>query len=245
MNRYQAFAVHITIAAVVLTSTLALLVFLFYPDFYFHAEGVWSATRIVIMVDLVLGPLLTLIVFKPGKKGLKFDLALIATVQISALIYGIYILYSERPAYLVFSIDRFEVAKMNKVDLSGFNNKQLAVGPFDSPMTVLLKPPSGEEKQQLIQQFMQGGKDLYLLARYYQTFADHAGVVQSQCLDQKNLFPTLEDQLILAEFLQINGGDKSDYCYLPLVGNSNIMLGVVKPQTGQVIGALHIDPWES
>ena len=118
MNRYQAFAVHITIAAVVLTSTLGSLVFLFYPDFYFHAEGVWSATRIVIMVDLVLGPLLTLIVFKPGKKGLKFDLALIATVQISALIYGIYILYSERPAYLVFSIDRFEVAIVEPDSLS-------------------------------------------------------------------------------------------------------------------------------
>jgi hypothetical protein len=41
-------------------------------------------------IDIVVGPLLTLIVFKAGKKGLKFDLALIALAQAAFLAYGVW-----------------------------------------------------------------------------------------------------------------------------------------------------------
>ena len=36
----------------------------------------------------VVGPLLTLIVFRAGKPGMKFDLAVIGLVQVAALAYG-------------------------------------------------------------------------------------------------------------------------------------------------------------
>jgi hypothetical protein len=38
--------------------------------------------------DLALGPLLTLIVFEPGKPSLKFDLSCIVLLQLGALLYG-------------------------------------------------------------------------------------------------------------------------------------------------------------
>ena len=43
---------------------------------------------LMIGVDVVIGPLLTLIVFDPKKKHLKFDLVVIAALQLAALAYG-------------------------------------------------------------------------------------------------------------------------------------------------------------
>ena len=73
---------------------------------------------ILIGVDLVLGPLLTLIVYKQGKPGLKFDLSFIAAVQVAALIYGSYTLHSERPHFLVFAIDRVTLVALSGIDES-------------------------------------------------------------------------------------------------------------------------------
>ena len=38
-----------------------------------------------VSVDVTLGPLITLIIFKPGKKGLLFDLVVIGMMQSAAL----------------------------------------------------------------------------------------------------------------------------------------------------------------
>jgi hypothetical protein len=50
----------------------------------------------------VLGPLLTLVVFKSGKSGLKMDLALIGLFQSICLSAGAYVVYSERPTFFIY-----------------------------------------------------------------------------------------------------------------------------------------------
>ena len=59
-----------------------------YPTPYFAIDGGWQVLRILAGVDVVLGPLLTFIVFKIGKPSLKFDMSCIILMQIGALIYG-------------------------------------------------------------------------------------------------------------------------------------------------------------
>ncbi len=67
-------------------------------------------------VDLALGPLLTLVVFKSGKKGLKFDLTLIGLLQTVALVYGLSIVLQSRPVFLLAVIDRFELISASDLD---------------------------------------------------------------------------------------------------------------------------------
>jgi hypothetical protein len=67
--------------------------FVWYPPPYFEVDGGWRILRILAGVDVVVGPLLTLILFKPGKPGLKFDMTCIALMQIGALVYGGTIIY--------------------------------------------------------------------------------------------------------------------------------------------------------
>lgn len=58
-------------------------------------------------MDIVLGPAMTLFLFKPGKKSLVFDMSVIAAIQIAALAYGFYATYQQRTVAIVYSDEGF------------------------------------------------------------------------------------------------------------------------------------------
>ena len=70
-------------------------------------SGVIEPFKLLVLVDVIVGPLLTFIVFKKGKKSLKFDLGFIALLQIAALIYGSYTVYNGRPSTVVYNNGQF------------------------------------------------------------------------------------------------------------------------------------------
>jgi hypothetical protein len=107
MSRWKAAAIHFSISLLVFLFLLTLILWLWYPGILFSIDGGWSGLRLVIGVDLVLGPLLTLVVFKSGKPGLKFDLACIAAAQVLCMTVGMWIVYKERPIALVLAYDTF------------------------------------------------------------------------------------------------------------------------------------------
>jgi len=107
MSRWQAFGIHLAISVVVLTALMALIFLLWYPGILFNVDGGWTGLRIVIGVDLVLGPLLTLVVYKSGKPGLRFDLTCIVVFQAVCMAGGMFIVHAERPLALVLAYDTF------------------------------------------------------------------------------------------------------------------------------------------
>ncbi|UXD86685.1 hypothetical protein [Thalassolituus hydrocarboniclasticus] len=100
-NRYQAFAVHLAVSFVIFLVLLLLVFYVWYPGIFFESEKGWKAIALIAGVDLVLGPLCTLIVFNPAKKSLKMDLAIIALLQAGALIAGSYLIHERRPVALI------------------------------------------------------------------------------------------------------------------------------------------------
>ena len=105
MSRWKAFGIHFAISVAVLTMLMVVILLFWYPGILFSVDGGWTGLRIVIGVDLVLGPLLTLVVFKSGKPGLRSDLTCIAVFQVTCMAAGMYIVYSERPLALVLAYD--------------------------------------------------------------------------------------------------------------------------------------------
>lgn len=100
------------LASVLVAALAAALVFgLWYPFPYRDLAGGRALFLIVVAVDVVCGPLLTLVLFNPGKsrRELFLDLSLVALVQLAALAYGLYTVAQARPVYLVFEVDRFKV----------------------------------------------------------------------------------------------------------------------------------------
>jgi hypothetical protein len=105
MNRWQASGIHFLISLLVFCLLLLVILLVWYPGLLFELNGGWEGLRIVIGVDLVLGPLLTLIVYKADKPSLKFDLTAIAVFQSLCLSAGVWVVYEERPVVLVFEYD--------------------------------------------------------------------------------------------------------------------------------------------
>src|SRR5229473_8264521 len=103
MSRIKAFSIHLGISTIIFLILLFFIVFIWYPYPYFSTDGGWQGIRIVAGVDMVLGPLLTLIVFKSGKRGLKLDLTLIGLLQAAALAWGVLIVHDQRTALVVFA----------------------------------------------------------------------------------------------------------------------------------------------
>ncbi|WP_432732033.1 TfpX/TfpZ family type IV pilin accessory protein [Variovorax sp. W6] len=100
------------IGSVLIASLATLLVLrLWYPHPYGELAGGRDLLWILISVDVVCGPMLTLVLFSPlkSKKELALDLSVVAVVQFAALLYGLYSLAEARPVALVYEVDRFRV----------------------------------------------------------------------------------------------------------------------------------------
>src|SRR5919201_4579714 len=97
MSRWKAASIHFTLSVAIATILLGLMLALWYPPPYFALMGGLMLVVLIAGCDVTLGPLITLIIFKTGKKGLKLDLAMIGCVQAAALVYGLYMMFEARP----------------------------------------------------------------------------------------------------------------------------------------------------
>lgn len=97
LSRYQAFAGHLVVSLIIFVIIFLCITQLWYPGILFDSSNGLKAVGLIISIDLILGPMLTLIVFNPKKSSLPFDLSIIAIVQVLALAYGIWTIHSSRP----------------------------------------------------------------------------------------------------------------------------------------------------
>src|SRR5690606_20074277 len=84
-ERVRAGAIHLGCCAAV-AAVVPVLVFAgWYPAPLDVVSGVGTIVVLMLAADVVLGPLVTLIVYDRNKKSLKLDLAAIAVIQLAAL----------------------------------------------------------------------------------------------------------------------------------------------------------------
>lgn len=102
--RWKAFAVHLAISLAVLAVLLWILFRYWFPDYLFDTDGGWQALRVIAGVDVVLGPLLTLIVANAAKprQELRRDFAIIGLIQVAALSLGTWLAWDNRPYALLW-----------------------------------------------------------------------------------------------------------------------------------------------
>ena len=113
--RLKAFAYHLGISVFIALVSLYIVFMIWHPAPLAKAVGVTHIFIMMLGIDAILGPLLTLIVAKKGKKSLKFDLGVIVILQLAAFTYGIYNITISRPVYIAFDTSRFEVVQANNI----------------------------------------------------------------------------------------------------------------------------------
>lgn len=114
--KLKAFGWHLLASLLIAAVSLGVIFFVWYPQPLYQATGVIKIFLIMLGIDIILGPLLTFIVYKPKKRTLKFDLAVIVLIQLAAFAYGFYHVYDGRPAWIAYNVDRFDLVKNNEID---------------------------------------------------------------------------------------------------------------------------------
>ena len=82
-----------------------------YPYPYRELSGGRELFLLIMAVDVVCGPILTLVLFNPAKSKAELlrDLGLVVLIQLAALIYGLYTVAMARPVYVAYEVDRLRV----------------------------------------------------------------------------------------------------------------------------------------
>jgi len=128
--RLKAFGWHFcgSITALLLVLGTLYLAWYRWPGWYL--SGVLAVLPITVGVDAALGPLMTLIIAKETKsrEELGRDIAIIVGVQILALAYGAFTLWSGRPLYYAYSGKELSV-----VQASDLEPEQVALGRQTNP----------------------------------------------------------------------------------------------------------------
>ena len=101
--KLKATSIHFSISLLLFATIASWIYFKLYPSFYFQMSGGIQGLSLMFVVDVVLGPILTFLVFNPqkSKREIYVDLSFVALVQLCALVYGLHIVYKERPQWLV------------------------------------------------------------------------------------------------------------------------------------------------
>lgn len=146
----KASATHLSVTILIATLAAILVFFVWYPWPFYEIVSGRELFWLVIGVDVVCGPLLTLVLWNPAKsaKELSLDMSLVCFVQIAALTYGMSTVADTRPVRLVFEVDRIRLvsaAEVNpaKLKLAAEGLHQL---PWLGPVLVGIREPKDNEE---------------------------------------------------------------------------------------------------
>jgi len=236
----RAAVIHLFISLLVV-GILALLVFkVWYPIPLAAATGVFTIFAMVFVVDLLIGPLLTLVVYKKDKKSLVFDLAVIVIIQIAALSYGIYSLSQARPVWLTFYNNRFETVRLNDIEESYLENAstEYVHSSLTGPKWVAAKPVGTfKEVEDLKFGNKLGAKIAHQPALYYP-------IEQAYPEIKSKFYPLakLEGANSKADINKYISKDAKIVGWLPLWGQQQHMV-VLIDGNGKPLKVVNLRPW--
>ncbi len=183
VTRWHASGLHLLISAAIAAVVLTIMLAIWFPGPLFTAAGGNNLLLTLVGVDVVIGPAITLAVYRQGKRGMMFDLVVIAVLQLSAFLYGMHIIYLARPAFIVFTKDQFQVSAVNDIAPADYAKAELAQynhPPFGGPLLVYAEFPTDPKGLDEIKSAAFDGKDVNVLPKLFRPYAEHSHDILKQ-----------------------------------------------------------------
>jgi hypothetical protein len=247
MSRWKAAAIHLSISATI-GVLLAILIFLvWYPPPFFHAAGGDELIGLLVGVDLCIGPLLTLIVFRSGKPGLKFDLAVIGLAQAIALLYGISVMVQSRPIFLVGVLDRFVLVDANEItdaDLAEGREPQFRSRSWTGPRLVATELPTDPKELSDLAFSALAGRDVQNLPKYYRDYDRFGPSLLAKAKPLSQLRKSKPKAIPeIDRWLRESGRDETSVVWLPVTALKSDMVMLIDAKSARPLKAIALDPW--
>ncbi len=246
VDRVKASGVHLCLSLVVAALSALLVFFVWYPYPYREISGGRELFLLLVSVDVILGPLITLAIFNRSKpwRELRRDLAIIAALQVGALGYGMWTVFVARPVHLVFEYTRFNVAHAIDVPESLLGKSPTDVGalPLFGPKPLSLRPfKDGNEQADATLAALSG---LSLAARpdlwqSYEKGVPEVLKAAKPVAQLKSRFPNrvAEMDKVLAPF----GPAGQSMVYVPMVGRKSFWTVFLDPVSAEVKAFMPLD----
>lgn len=248
MTRTRAGLTHLALSALVATTALAVIYFVWFPEVLFEGAGGRELFFIIASVDVTIGPLLTFIVFKSGKKGLKFDLAVIATLQLAALAYGVYAIFEARPVYIVYVRDRFELVRATEIpeeNLARVRDKGLDRLPMTGPKIMGAKIPTDPDTVFRLSQSALNGLDVQHFPEYYIPYDEVRPEVRAHGKPLEKLRSYNKDRPgEVDQVLASLGRKEADVLFLPMRAGKRDLAAFVDAKDGKLLRITTLKPWD-
>ena len=250
MSRWKASSIHFAISAGIAAVVLALMLLVWYPHPIFAAVGGQQVLLILLGVDVTLGPFITLLIFntKKSRRALTFDLSVISILQVTALIYGMSVVFNARPVYMVFSKDSFDLVTahmLSKEDLAKAKYQDYKSLPLTGPVYVYTEMPADlKERNELVLSAF-SGKDLPHFPQYYKPYAEQmaaAGRAAKPLAELKKINPDHVGEIDGA--ILASGRNETDIGFLPLRAKYRSLVVLVGKSDGKVLAMLTLRPWQ-
>jgi hypothetical protein len=237
--KLKAFGAHVVISVIVFVGIIALTVWLWYPPPFFWIDGGLQITLLAAAVDIVAGPLLTFVVYRPHKRGLTMNLAVIAAVQAGALAWGVGTLYSQRPVLVAFvphNQNRFFPITAAQVAGGTRSLEELReLSPYRPPMVFIDMPEDAARASSLL------GDRTSSVLRHTELFRsiDEARLLRIiRASRTPKQYEVLAPDMAAAieRFVSDHGGNPEAFAFVPLWGRFGYAMLALSRADGSLMG---------
>lgn len=247
VSRWQASGIHL-LCSLALALTAGVLIFgVWYPQPYTAAAGADRLAMLLIGIDLVLGPLLTLIVYKHGKKGMAFDIAFIAVVQVAALIYGLIVIAESRPVFVVVTPETTfltQASAVSDADVAQAPDPAHRRRSWLGPVLVAAPPPATAEDREAVLTSGLAGKDINVLPEYFRDYDSAATELLREAPPLSALAALDASRAKVTAFAEDLEVAVDELRFMPLRGrNPEADSTIVFDRQNRIVGVIQTDPW--
>ena len=241
-SRVQAFFTHLALSAVVALCAVGLVFFVWYPSPLHKAAGVTEIFLLLLSIDIVLGPLITAITYKPTPHFLKFDLPIIVLLQVIALSYGVHTMFQGRPAYLVFNRGSFSIVRELDVDAKSLvkaraSGNTAAESSWFVPRWVAAIPSTDVNRRNEV---------FFSALDWNQLPESYAPLDQAKAKIMERARPLSELKKLYSNdssFHALDEWQETETKWLPLRGTIRDMVVLIKENSGEMVKIVDIDPY--
>ena len=248
--RLKAFGLHLLGSASALTLVLGSLYFGWYRWPGWYLASALYIVAIMVLVDIVLGPTMTLIIANPRKpdRELVRDVTMIVAVQLTALIYGAVTLWSGRPLYYTFSADHLDFVQASdlargEIALARRQNPSLAPYWYSLPRWVSAPlPDDPRERGKSAESNAGGTPKVSYMPRYFQPWEQGLPMLRGQLrrLDDIGYMSKAQKRVLRARMSR-RGLAPDERNALVIWGGAHHLLVVFDPITLRIRAILNPD----
>jgi len=239
MTRYKAFAIHLLGSILVLSVIFLLIKVVWYPGTLFTFAAGFDLLRLIVIVDLVIGPLIMLVIFNPKKKYIKLDIAILLLCQIGFMAYGCWTMFVARPVYFAFADNSFYLVRANEIDkkdLAQVKDQRFKQIPLWGPIVVGTKEPDDVKIRNDIVLSSLAGMGIQDLPQYFVPYNQVLQHVKSAAKTSRELKVDHATKQRVTTYEQSN--PHKAVLFLPMLNKQALLIAVVDAKTAQFIQAI-------